>query len=144
MSLFPCSVCGERAVGKLSSATWAWWRADNVRVAWRQRLCVACFAAGVAPLEHETRAEPLNCPLCHTAPGDDMDPCYLTVYVPGIGPIRLEMATCGACAVEVRQRAQQGAVKLDDRQVESGGQGPGPQTDAGLDAWRALGLVPNE
>lgn len=144
MSLFPCSSCGQRSPGKYSSATWAWWRADNVRVAYRQRLCVQCFVQNAAGLEGACRDEPLNCPACHTAPGDDMDPCYLTVFIPGVGPVRLEMATCGPCAVEIRNRAMVGAQKLDDRPVQSGGQDPGPQTDPALQVWRDLGIAPRE
>lgn len=143
MSLFPCSACGIRAVGKLASATWAWWTADNQRVAWRQRLCTACYVANVAGLETAVSAEPLNCPLCHTDPAADMDPCYLTVYVPGYGKKRLEIATCGPCAVEVRNRALAGASRLDDREPAFGGQDPGPQTDPELDVWRAIGVRPD-
>jgi hypothetical protein len=144
MSLYPCSFCGQRAVGKLASATWAWWNADNSRVAWRQRLCVACYVTNVAGIEAAVEEEALNCPLCHTASQSDMDPCYLTIFVPAYGPRRIEMATCGACAVEVRNRALTGAVKLDDRQDSSGGLDSGPQTDPALDVWRQLGIHPNE
>ncbi len=140
--IIPCGYCGRTNVGKLSSATWAWWNADNVRVAWRQNLCVDCFVTNVASLESATRDDPLNCPCCHTAPGEQIDPCYLTVYVPGVGPVRLEMATDAPCAVEVRVRAQKGARKLADRQPQSGGQDPGPQTDPALATWRALGIEP--
>jgi len=131
-------------VGKLSSATWAWWNADNVRVAWRQSLCVECYVTNVSVLEVSTGSDPLSCPVCHTAPGDQIDPCYLTAYIPGVGPLRLEMATCAPCAVDVRNRAQTGARKLEDRQASSGGQDPGPQTDPSLAAWKALGITPRE
>lgn len=144
MSLFPCSFCGQRAVGKMSSATWAWWRADQQRVAYRQRLCLTCFVQNVAGLEQATRDEPFHCPACHTDPSDDMDPVYLTVFIPGVGPLRLEMATCGACAVEIRNRAQQGAVQLDDREPQFGGQGTGPQNSNTPSAWAALGIEPRE
>jgi hypothetical protein len=146
MSLLnPCSFCGERRVGeKLSNATWAWWRADNVRVAYRQRLCVGCYVTNVAGLETSCGSDPYDCPVCHTEPGEAMDPTYLTIFVPAYGPLRLEMATCGPCAVEVRNRGQVGARKLDNQQPESGGQDPGPQTDPALAAWRALGILPRE
>jgi hypothetical protein len=142
MSLFPCSFCGQRAVGKLSSATWAWWTLDNARVAYRQRLCVQCYMTNIIVLEQSARDEPLVCPNCHTDPGESMDPCYLTVFVPGVGPLRVEMATCGACALQVRERATMGAYKLDDRQPSSGGLDSGPQTDPQLAAWKALGIEP--
>jgi predicted RNA-binding Zn-ribbon protein involved in translation (DUF1610 family) len=99
VSLYPCSMCGKRTLEKLSSATWAWWRVDNVRVAYRQRLCVSCVVQHVAPLEINTREAALICPLCGTSSVDDMDPVYLTVYVPGTGKVRLELPLDGACAV---------------------------------------------
>ncbi len=143
MSLFiPCDACKRVNVGKLSNATWAWWRADNVRVAWRQRLCVECYLMNVAGLEQATHENPMSCPLCHALPGEQLDPCYLTIYVPAYGPLRLEMATCAPCAVEIRNRAQVGAKLLDDRRASSGGQDSGPQIDPELAAWRALGIEP--
>jgi|GEM_PF-3534967 len=143
--LTPCSFCGEHRAGeKLSNATWAWWRADNERVAWRQRLCVGCYVTNVSPLEQGCAEEPYDCPVCHTAPGEAVDPTYLTIFIPGWGRRRLEMATCGPCAVEVRNRAQVGSRKLDDRRLQSEGQDPGPQTDPSLAAWQALGILPRE
>lgn len=140
--LIPCSACGQKEKGKLCSCTWAWWRADNQRVAWRQLLCVNCYVLRVQPLEMALGADPTDCPVCHTDPLDAMDPTYLTAFVPGLGPLRLEMATCATCAVGVRAAGQEGSRKLDDRLASSGGQDPGPQTDPALEAWRALGIAP--
>lgn len=141
MSLFPCSACGVRSPGKLSSCTWAWFRADNVRVAYRQRLCLTCVATTIAPLEVSTREWSLNCPACGIDASDDMDPVYLTMFAPGIGRIQLEFPLDPKCAVEVRNRAQLGAVLLED--TSSGGQEPGPQTNT-PSGWAALGLAPRE
>jgi hypothetical protein len=139
MSLFPCSSCGQRLPGKLSSATWAWFRSDGERVAYRQRLCLTCVATNVAPLEVETREWSLNCPACHIDASDDLDPVYLTLFVPGTGRIALELPMCPRCAVEVRNRAQQGGERLESR--EFGGQDPGPQTNT-ESGWAALGIQP--
>lgn len=139
MSLFPCSACGARRPGKLAQATWAWWRSDNVRKAYRQRLCMDCFVRNVAPLEVATRDYSTNCPCCHIDTSDDMDPVYLTVYVPSVGPVRLEMPTCPVHAAEIRIRAQVGAQELEDS--SSGAASPSPRTDAS-DAWSALGIEP--
>ena len=145
MSLLqPCSGCGQRVPGKYANTTWAWWRADNVRVAYRQRLCTACFCMNVAPLEVETREFSASCPACHIDTSGDMDPVYCTTFVPHVGRVRLELPLCGACAVDVRNRAMQGAEKLDDSGPSFGGQGAqdgdrGPQTDT---PWSALGIVP--
>lgn len=142
MSLFPCSACKERKPGKFANVTWAWWTADQQRTAWRQRLCLDCYVATIVPLQVTIDAEPLSCPACHSDPGDDMDPTYVTAYVPGVGPERLEMATCAPCAVGVRIRAQEGAEKLPDRLLESRGQDPGPSTMDPVEQWRALGHRP--
>ena len=137
MSLYPCSACGERTPGKLAQTTWAWWRADNARVAFRQRLCTACFAMTVAPLEVNTREFEQTCPACGIDTTQDMDPVYCTTFVPNVGRVRLEMPTCAPCAVELRNRAQKGAVRLEDRSDPA--EGRGPQTD---DAWAGLGIQP--
>jgi hypothetical protein len=142
VSLFPCSGCGERVPEKLAQATWAWNLADGSRVAYRQRLCLACYASVVLPLGTKVAESLYTCPLCGGDPGDDMDPVYLTVFTPGIGKGRLEMATCSACAVEIRTRARSGAVKLDDRPMPE--QTPGPRTDVHADPWAALGLKPDD
>jgi hypothetical protein len=71
-----------------------------------------------------------------------MDPVYLTVFVPGTGPLRLEMPTDGACAVKLRILAQTGSQELDGQGGASVGQGPGPQTPN--DPWAALGIQPRD
>ena len=140
MSLSPCSACGVRAPGKLAQITWAWWRADNKRVAYRQRLCLTCMATTVVPLEVNSRDLSANCPACGIDTSEDMDPVYATSFVPGIGKVRLELPTCGVCAVRIRERAMTGAVKLEDSGF--GGQDPSPQTDLSTEAWAQLGIQP--
>lgn len=142
MSLYPCSMCEQRTPGKLCQATWAWWRADNTRVAYRQRLCVTCFAQHISPLEVQSREFTLLCPVCGTNSEGDMDPVYLTVYVPTVGPVRLEMPCCGACAVELRVLAQRNATKLEDQSDSLGAADRSPQTQVG--PWAALGIQPRE
>jgi len=142
MSLFKCSLCDQRVPGKLSQATWAWWRADNKRVAYRQRICLGCFAEHIAPLEVSSREWSMTCPCCGANSEFDMDPVYLTIYVPTVGPLRLEMPTDAACAVKLRVLAQTNAEPLDDSGGQFGGQGPSPQTPAG--PWAALGIQPRE
>ena len=143
MSLYPCSACGNRPVGqRLANATWAWWTAAQQRVAYRQRLCTGCFAEHVATLEQSTRDFNLMCPACGIGTSGDMDPVYLTIYVPSVGKLRLEMPTCAPCAANLRIFAQRGAERLDDSNVESGGRGP--QTETATDPWAALGLQPRD
>jgi len=137
--LVPCDYCGARDKGKSAWLVWAWNRADKVRVAYKQRLCVTCVATNLQPLLINAQEDPLNCPVCHISADDAMDPIYLTYILPGWGKEQAEFATCGPCAVEVRIRAQQGGELLEDRQV---GVGVATPTQMGVSAWDALGLRP--
>lgn len=141
MSLYPCSACAERVPGKLSQIYWAWNRADGTRRAVKQRLCMTCFCMHVLPVATAAMEALVACPVCHTSTVSDMDPVYATIYMPGQPQMDAEMALCGPCAVEVRNRAQLGAEDLPDRQGELGGSSPPPVTSA--DAWKALGLDPS-
>jgi hypothetical protein len=141
MSLIPCDACHQRVPEKLCQCTWAWYRADGQRVAYRQRLCTACFATTVLPLDKDLDyVNGLTCPACGIGTDEDMDPCYCTAFIPGQGKIQLELATCASCAVTIRQRAQVGATKLEDARVE----GPSDSSPSTLTTresyWSALGI----
>ena len=143
MSLvIPCSACHERKPGSLSNVTWAWYRADQKRVAWRSKLCIACFVGHVLKFLENASGELLMCPVCGTATAEDLDAIFCTVYLPGQGKSAYELATCAVCAVTIRSDCETYSVLLPDRpQGEFGGQVPGPQTDVN-DPWAALGLKP--
>lgn len=145
MSLIPCDFCHQRVPEKLSQVTWAWYRADGVRVAFRQRLCTGCFAQRVLPLDQQLDyANGLTCPVCHISTDDDMDPVYATAFIPGHGRLQLELATCAGCAVKVREVAQEGAAKLEGGRVE----GPSDTSPSTLTTresyWAALGIAPRD
>lgn len=143
MSLYPCSCCGSRPQGKLSSVTWAWNRADGTRVAFRQRLCLSCFTLYVQGLPMLPPDSEIVCPRCGIGTEHDMDPVYATAFVPTIGRYDFEWATCASCAVEIRNAAEVGAEKLEDRQQGSLGAGAsGPQTIAAAQTWASLGRAP--
>lgn len=144
MSLIPCDSCRQRVPEKLCQTTWAWYTADGHRTAWRQRLCTACFCTNLAPLDKPMDFDHLTCPSCGISTDTDMDPCYATAYIPGQGRSQYEFATCPSCAVTIRTRAQQGAVKLEDR---SSVEGPsaGPSTPTTRESyWSGIGIVPQE
>jgi hypothetical protein len=143
VSLIPCDVCRRRVPEKLCQATWAWYRLDGARVAYRQRLCTACFCSTVLPLDKELDyVNGLTCPVCGISTDEDMDPCYCTAFIPGQGKFQLELATCASCAVTVRQRAQEGAAKLEDQRVEGPGDS-GPSTPTTRESyWSAIGITP--
>jgi len=138
VSLRPCSACSERPVGqKLSSCYWSWNRADRSRVAYLQRLCITCFCMRVLPMIGLEYGAEIMCPLCHSPSGDDMDPVYCKVYVPGQVEQALELPTCPKCAVALRSQAIEGATQLDDRNTGFGGQAP---EQSAQDTWSSLGL----
>lgn len=143
MSLIPCDYCHRRVPEKLCQATWAWYMANSVRVAYRQRLCTQCYCTNLLPLDKPTDFDALTCPGCGCSTEHDMDPVYATVYVPGAGRQQFEFPTCAVCAVEIRVRAQQGSALLEERR---GVEGPGssPSTPpVHSDYWSALAINRN-
>jgi hypothetical protein len=139
--LVPCDSCGSRDRGKNSWVCWAWNRADNERVAYKQRLCLQCFMANALPLIQAAFDGQFACPVCHSDPGQQLDPIYLTYIVPGHDKEQADLALCAPCAVEVRIRAQVGAELMHDREQGVGAYAP---TQSPTTAWDALGLRPRE
>lgn len=139
MALRPCSVCGQRTAEKHCSLYWSWNRADRSRTAWLQRVCANCFATRIIPFWGMEYGAEILCPMCHTPSGDDMDPVFCKVYVPGQPEVSLELATCPKCAVELRNGALEGAEELPDRNPQLGGQAP---KLSATEVWDSLGLRP--
>jgi len=144
MSLIPCDSCRKRVAEKLAQTTWAWYDQEGHRVAYRQRLCTACFAAQVLPYDRPLDMDALTCPGCGISTDQDMDPCYATAYIPGSGKLQLEIPSCAACAPILREHAQVGAQKLSDRErVEGPGASPSTQTTR-ESYWASIGVLPRE
>lgn len=141
MSLKLCSVCRDRIAGKPGTIYWAWSRVDNTRVCYKQSLCVTCFCVNVLPLQTEADTPLLACPLCHADTTHDMDAIFATVCLPGRDCVNVELATCGPCAVNVRNNGMLNAELMPDRGREFGGRGPQPMTSKS--AWDELGLSPD-
>jgi hypothetical protein len=139
MSVFPCGICQKRKPGKMATIYWAWFRADNVRVAYRQRSCADDFLPFWAEWVSKALATDASCPGCGGSVGVDTDATYATIYLPKRDPVEAMVPTCSACAVRLRNLAQVGAMKLEDRGGEDGG--PRPPTSA-TSAWDALGIYP--
>ena len=144
MSLIPCDSCGKRVPEKLCQTTWAWYTPEGLRVAYRQRLCTACFVSQVLPYDVPLDMDALTCPGCHISTDRDMDPVYATAYVPGSGKLQLELPTCAACAPILREHAQVGAQRLGDRErVE--GPGASPSTGTTRESyWSSIGILPRD
>jgi hypothetical protein len=139
VSVFPCSNCHARKPGKFAALYWAWFLADQSRSAWKQRLCPDCFISNFREMFGNAIENEETCPICHTLPGDTVDPIYVTVYIPKKEPAELVLPTCATCAVPVRNAASQGAQRLVDR----GAGVRGPSTSQALtSAWDAIGLEP--
>ena len=134
-------MCGDSVPEALTWAVWAWNRADGVRVAYKQKLCVACVSATVAPLYVACESPVMTCPSCGIDTSEDMDPVYCTFIPKGVGSLRIEAPLCAPCAAHLRIKAQAGAEPLEDRSLESRGQEAAPRYTA-TQTWEALGLVP--
>jgi hypothetical protein len=139
VSLQKCSGCQERQPGKYANVTVAWWNAKNDRLAYRLKVCSVCWMTNLDELRLSVSTDEFSCPYCHTNPGDDIDPTYVTAFIPNVGKLQLEMATCAVDAVQLRVWAQDHGERLGDNPV--GGQGPSPQTPApSWDEWLSAGI----
>lgn len=137
-----CNACRQTGTDKLVSLYWAWNNADGARRAHLQKLCTACFRAQVAPLIIRALEPLIACPACGISTVDDYDAVYVTYCVPGYPKDQSEMPCCGACAVEVRNKALAGAVPLPDRSGTGGGLGLSPHPGDARSLWDELGLAP--
>jgi hypothetical protein len=141
--LVPCSVCRERPADKLAQVTFAWSPQPRERVAYRQRLCLGCFAGRVLTLDKPIEPTgPLTCPACGIDSEKDMEPVYATAFVPGVGKMTYEWPLCPTHAAVVREAAKENAELLPERDPES--RGLAPRTAPQTSAWAALGIVPRE
>jgi hypothetical protein len=141
VSAIPCSICRVRKPGKLASAYWAWFLADQSRSAWRLRYCPACaqdhlLALLTALRQAGTSQDVFACVSCGLSAESDSDPCYLTLYLPGKEPMEYALQLDSACAAKLRIPIVDNGQRLPDR----GGlvRGPSPS----LTAWDALGIEP--
>jgi len=124
MSVFPCAGCGRRVPGRLASVYSAWFLADGSRTAWRQRLCAPCVGEKLRTLLGHAQDSSLDvsvCPACGSESGSDLDPIYVTLYLPKQEPREFALTTDASCAVRLRLMLQDGAQKLPDRNGGAGG-----------------------
>lgn len=141
MSRFPCSFCHGKVLGKIAVGYWAWFLADGSRSAWKVRYCVACasknlrWLLSVAPSVSES-TQVFTCISCGASIGEDSDPMWLTLYVPGQEPREWEIQLDAACAAKLRGPLVSSGERLPDRNAQV--RGPSSLTSA----WDALGLDP--
>jgi hypothetical protein len=118
MSVYPCAGCGQRVPGRLASLYTAWFLADGSRTAWKQRLCASCVGSQLKPLlaaALEPSPDVTACPACGKDASNDLDPIYLTLYLPKQESREFALTTCASCAVKLRLRLQDRAERLPDR-----------------------------
>ena len=140
MSFVACSVDAARCIEKPATVYWAWFDVEGSRHAYKQILCIAHFIERVLPLEVASHDNAGACPVCGIDTADDVDGNYCTIYAPGLGVVKLELATCPPCAARTRIAAQEGSRRLEDRSLGASLQAPNP---SGTQVWAALGLRPN-
>lgn len=144
-NLQPCSACRKRPVEKLSQVTWAWNPEPTKRLAYRQKLCQACFIERVLVYDKEVPQEgALSCAVCGGDVERDMEPVYVTAFVPGVGKWRLDIPLCGSDALGVRVAATENGELLPDREPQSRGLESAPGTASPLTVWERLGILPRE
>lgn len=134
----PCSICAKRLPGKLATAYNAWFNANETRVAWKQRICADCLLATYVEVLQkcsEDSTEPTTCIGCGGSLVDDLDPVFMTLYLPKSEPKEFELAVCVPCADSLKATMQQGAEPLEDRS----GRRQGPSTSPS-DPFANLGI----
>jgi hypothetical protein len=132
MSLFPCSVCGVKPYGKLAVVYSAWFNAEGQRNAWKQRLDVSCAQQTLATVlanASDSSPDVVMCPACGKDASEDLDPIYLTLYLPKQPKREYALTTDAPCAAQLRLILQQGAAKLPDRNGGNGGDSPRVEDD---------------
>lgn len=137
MSVFPCSICRQRRPGKLASAYFAWFLADQSRSAWKIRYCASCAHDTLGPLLISLRQagdseDVFACCLCGSSAQQDSDPIYLTLYLPGKEPQEFAIQMDGACAAKFRSPITTQGERLADR----GGVVRGPSSSTSV--WDEL------
>jgi len=118
MSVYPCSYCGQKSPGRLASIYSAWFLADGTRTAWKQRGCVRCVVSRFQTLlAHSTDDSyaMTMCPACGMNSHEDLDPIYVSVYLPKQEPREYQLTTDSACAARLRLTLQDRAERLPDR-----------------------------
>jgi hypothetical protein len=136
VSLIPCDSCRKRVQEKLAQVTWAWYADNGQRVAYRQRLCTACYVTNVLPFDKPVDYDALTCPGCGISTEQDMAPVYATAFLPGQGREQFEFPTCAACATRMHVMAIEGGHELESR-VRVEGPSDGPSTLTAREAYWA-------
>jgi hypothetical protein len=134
VSVFPCSMCGNRTFGKLANIYFAWFLPNGDRSAVKARFCVDCYKTEYMPYGLAALESAESCPSCHSGVGSDVEPIYATVYLPGKDPREVLLPFCGPCSLRIRAQLYDRGQKLPNREsVGAGGPPPRQPLNAGWD-----------
>ena len=120
VSFFPCSSCGQRAVGKLAAIYANWFAEDDQRQAYRMRLCVECLTKLMVELKKHSSGDSgllTICPLCGEDSSQNLSGVYLTIYPPKQPEREYALTMCSSCAPLLQAPFLERGDKLGDRSV---------------------------
>lgn len=118
MSFFPCSNCGQRAVGKLAAVYANWFNSDETRAAYRTRLCAPCLIDLMGSLKAGESADSsvlTACPMCGSDASQNLSGVYLTIYPPKQPEREYALTTCVSCAAKLHSFFNDHGDALGDR-----------------------------
>lgn len=136
MSFYPCSNCGQRAVGKLATVYANWFNSEEQREAWRMRYCAVCLTTLMASLQAARSQESSNltiCPSCGKDSSETLSGIFLTVYPPRSDSREYALTTCLSCATSLRAAFTDHGELLRDRNA-----GAAAPANAGGNEWAAI------
>jgi hypothetical protein len=138
MASSPCSQCGERIRGPAASVYVAWFVGTGERVCYKMRYCYRCVArtwALILKAEFGIGNEAADfswCSVCGTGtPPEELDPVYVTLYLPKQERQDLSLQTHWACAAKLRQPVQENGILQPNRQGGMRGPSSSPDNDWG-------------
>ena len=117
MSLVRCRSCNERCDQRPIGVYWAWFPEPGHRISYFQRICTACYAAKVLPLDISyAGVDELHCPGCGIVTEKDYDSVWTTSFPGKQGQLDTESPFCNACAAHMRIWVQEHADRTEPRE----------------------------
>jgi predicted RNA-binding Zn-ribbon protein involved in translation (DUF1610 family) len=138
MSMYPCSNCGQKPVGKIATSYANWFDKNGVQQGWKQWLCAPCLTVLVGSLKAGLSADPsilTVCPMC----GKDASPqpigIWLSIYPPKQEAREFALTMCESCGPKLQELLQAGGERL--RGGDAGARAPAsnPNKEWGEIPW---------
>ena len=132
-SLVKCDACKQRSGARPTSVYWRWMVGDGRWLKYRARLCGACLAAKVMPLDQDYGGDvTLTCPACGIATENDYDGVYLTLFDNRNGQSNIDSPMCARDAAEYRIWVRTFALDISDSV-----RAPEPEHSDDMPRWSA-------